>query len=266
MSRPTIGINNFLRDKSDDKNKNIKIDFVSKFYIIFEFLLGLNRISVISTKRIYYSVLNFYSVIIITAFVYVNSVSYKSKYSYLIIVDLVSVLICVPVYRLTSKKLFKFYQTLNEFDDKIGYNERTSKKILYTPALLILNITLTLIFFYLGAPSFEPLSTFNMLMVTLVHSVELHYQGHLLYLLIQRVNLMKKYYKFSFPINKKHDDVEVNSISNKNYIKEGRKKSYIEMHMRPDFYKKMIIVYNNLYEAIKWQVHNIILYFTKNIY
>lgn len=263
MSRPTIWINNFLRDKSDDKNKNIKIDFVSKFYIIFEFLLGLNRISVISSKIIYYSVLmNFYNVIIITAFVYVNYVSYnKSKYSYLIIVDLVSVLICVPVYRLTSKNLFKFYQTLNEFDDKIGYNERTSKKILYTPALLIINITLTLIFFYLGAPSFEPLSTFNMLMVTLVHSVELHYQGHLLYLLIQRVNLMKKYYKFSFPINKKHDDVEVNSISNKNYIKEGRKKSYNEMHMIPDFYKKMIIVNDNLYEAIKWQVH-IILYFT----
>lgn len=262
MSRPTIWTNNFLRDKSDDKNKNIKIDFVSEFYIIFEFLLGLNRISVISSKIIYYSVLmNFYNVIIITAFVYVNYVSYKSKYSYLIIVDLVSVLICVPVYRLTSKKLFKFYQTLNEFDDKIGYNERTSKKMLYTPALLILNITLTLIFFYLGAPSFEPLSTLNMLMVTLVHSVELHYQGHLLYVLIQRVNLMKKYYKFSFPINKKHDDVEVNSISNKNYIKEGRKKSYIE----PDFYKKMIIVNDNLYEAIKWQVR-IILYFTKNIY
>lgn len=263
-SKTVLWINNFVQERRnvDEEKDGIKIDLISKCYIITEFLLGTIRLNYFDLKKKYYVIpLYCYNLLLFMVMLYNIIRKYESTtFSNLILLDWFQYLICTVISISTSKKLRKFYKTLNEFDHEVGFVAKTSKESLYTIIQLIMTVINSFTLYFASQNLFEVHIFFNLLLIALV---ELHYQGHLFSLLIQRIKAMENCCKLAFLSNLPDKrqikvinyEVRCNSIENCiTSVTKPKNKSHIKIQKLTHYYNKLIIAYDCLYEAVKWQV------------
>lgn len=265
-SKTVLWINNFVQERRnvDEETNGIKIDLISKCYIITELLLGTFRLNYLDMKKKCYVIpLYCYNLLLFMVILYNIIIKYESTiFSNLILLDWFQYLICTVISISTSKKLRKFYKTLNKFDQEVGFVAKTSKESLYTIIQLIMTVIKSFTLYFASQNLIEVHNFFNVLIIALV---ELHYQGHLFSLLIQRIKAMENCCKLAFLSNPNlpnkrqikiiNYEVRCNSIENCiTPITKPKNKSHIKIQKLPHHYNKLLIVYNCLYEAVKWQV------------
>lgn len=220
------------------ENKNLSIDVLSKIYIIFELLIGLNRVNVFNTKRVIFKTLTcLYSVSII------GLLSYFIYFSKGNVISICMKLIQYIIYSIfgfaTRKKLEKFYNELKIFDKEVGSSPTITR-------CCVNNLLQTAFIMAFTLFTIHDKDLIQFAILFLMHVLENQYYGHLVLLLIQRLRLINWYVKSSLINTETVKLTEVEQFS-VNGIE-------IKMSRLMDFYVIIVNAYDLLKDSIKHQV------------
>lgn len=258
MATHTPMFNNFFRKKSKEKRVENKVDIISKIFAVLGICLGLNRLCFVGLKdkKLYSALLACYSIIFYFLIVY--RVYYRFQFHILHILLLPNAIQCVLCATLSfifREKLNDFYSELSSFDNENKFSPKASVQSVYNLVQYVFTVVFSVAISSLPENiGLTILYVIHLYAIRLLHSLEIHYFGHLISLLIPRLKLLSHNLKLFCPY--KHscgDSLEFN-IGNEltNHTKKGEA---MGLDKTMDSYGKIIEIYDLLYEAIKWQVH-----------
>ncbi|XP_059052638.1 uncharacterized protein LOC131847175 [Achroia grisella] len=254
MATPSVRVNTFLQWKEKPF-----IDKLSKFYIVAEMVLGLNRLPlVICNMRFFYLPLMIsYSLLLIVTIIFSTIYTYDTRYvAVVVVMNMCEYIFAIIFNFITWKRMQRFYIELSTFDAEVGCRPKVTRGSIGN---LVQTLILLLLFGVFYIMSFSMDNWNDLLLplvpVNLIHAMEVHYYGHLLSLLIPRLRLLN-YYAESTLSNDKAiaaPKVEEFVYFKYNNITNGQMKKLM------DLYHIIIKAYDYMVEAIKWQLLVIII-------
>lgn len=264
MSPPIPRINTFMNVTGKPN-----IDTISKFFIIVESLLGVNRLHILGLTKNKYTIFMFgvtMSIFAIEVFCYISNLHQVYFNPYYLIFDFITFFMCSTLAFIFKKKLINFYNELHKFDEDIGFeaNKTENRKNIQNISQMVIAIVLCLAL-YLASDLVNSIELLMILSVKIQQCIELHYYGHLLILITPRIKLLTNYIRFSYP-NKENIELEgIGKTAKKFQIFNSQIKNFskIEIKKLINLYNRIIIAFDFLYESMKWQV--CIIYFMKNL-
>lgn len=223
---PHVRVNNYI------KIENTPLDVLSKIFIIFEFLLGVNRLTVIGVHRVFFIIMTcLYSVSVIGLVSYITFVAIVNPF--LTYVKLTQYAIYTIFGFATRRKLREFYKELQNFDKEFG----SKPKIIRGCLKIVLQV-----FFLASSAFFFPIDKTIYVVIYLIHLLENQYYGYLLHLLIQRLRSINLCIKISLLSTEIEKSTEVENGNE------------IIMSKLMDFYYIIVNAYDLLTDVIKYQV------------
>ncbi|XP_064073643.1 uncharacterized protein LOC135193754 [Vanessa tameamea] len=263
MSPPSPRINTYM-----NVAKIPILDVYSKIFIIIELILGTNRLLILGIKKkVYVLLLLTYSLSIHIVLLYFVVHKYNEYIFQLIVVaDFIQYLMCNVLAFIFQEKFLNFYIELNKFDGDIGFIVRKAGNRKSIQNYFQIFVTIGLSFTFYGISNNFERNNIPMLILLpmkFLHCFELHYYGHMFILIIPRIKLIINYIRFSYPNEKNCEHEETSGRDEKlnNFKKQIKKYSKIDMKSLINYYNRIIIIFDYLYESIKWQV--LILFYMK---
>ncbi|RVE45806.1 hypothetical protein evm_009556 [Chilo suppressalis] len=247
MTSPNIKVNTFFKEKK----KTPFIDAQSKFFIIVESILGLNRTPLLfSKKRNLVVAISFgYCFLFKAALVYGT---YRKKELFVPqFLCFIEYGFCCLFSLITWKRMERYYSGLNMFDNEIGCRPHlVAASMRNLCCMLVFSISVGV--FYFLTDQFELSIDMNIMVMpmSLIHCLELFYYGQLLSLLIPRLGLINYYVESALSSG---ESVARPKLDEFGLFKEKHCKNR-EMSKLMDMYYIAIKAYDFLIDAIKWQL------------
>lgn len=254
MSPPKPRINTFLHRTSKPV-----VEPISKVFIIACLILGVNRLPLIGiTNTVCIIIFMFIYVSFVCVIFFYIVIQWISKplYEYIwlsvIIADYLQYLLCTILGCIFHKRLLNFYLNLNKFDTEIGVNVTKFgiRETVYNFLQLIVTVLQSVTLYCLGIQYGIFVNLILIFPMKLLNCFEMHYYGHLFSLMIPRLKAISDCMKSSY-LNIKSRKTSANSP---NEFGNNDVKPHLSMKKLMDFYNDIIIAYDWLNEAIKWQV------------
>ncbi|XP_053610568.1 uncharacterized protein LOC128675289 [Plodia interpunctella] len=254
MSTPaTVRVNTLMQCKEKPYT-----DPITKFYIVIESIIALNRLPLIFTKYVstYFPIAMIYSLIVICGLCYSYYGTHLNTENGATSMNHWEYMFCVGFGIATWKRLQRYYIELNKFDVEVGCRPKITTMSVRNTVINIITLFFVTVF-YVTSYYVDTLQTlwFHMLPVHYIHSLELHYYGHLLSLLATRLRLINYYTESSLSDIKMTTRPKVEEFVYFKYknVTNG------EMKKLMDLYHSIIMAYDFLVDAIKWQLLVIII-------
>lgn len=245
MSPPLVHINTFVQPQA-----KYTVDKVSKFFIICSFLLGVNRLPIISSKHVYTIPSIIYTFVLMCV---LNFFGFDSVSLSIMSLNLVLHILCSFLGMFFWKRMRLYYSELCKFDICIGCRPITaqgsSKLVIQT---CIINVLIALVFIVPNSLQILIKPVIYLLPMHAFVSFEVHYYGHLLNLLIPRLHLINYYMESSLTTTS--DKRESSVLKHVTLFKYYNKESNCQMKKIMDHYYIIVESYRYLIDAIKWQV------------
>lgn len=233
-TEPQVHFNNYI------KIKQTSLDVLSKFFIIFGCLLGINRLTVCGIRKLILKIASvFYSISVISFVGYITVIANGQDFTGW--VKLIQYAVYAFFGFATRKKLQKFYKELQNFDKQFGFTPKI------TPGTLKILPQLAFITVFSGSIIKREDLIFSVV-TNLVHILENQYYGHLLNVLIQRLRSINLSIKSSLS----NTEIEKSTVAKKFSINITGNEIQITKLM--DFYYIIVNAYDLLIDAIKYQV------------
>nr|WCC57945.1 gustatory receptor 19.2 [Papilio polytes] len=228
--------------------KKDKIDTISKTFIFIQMMLGVNRLRVFDKVKFAYSVIVLiYCVCFSLIFAYLVLNNKSILYvSYIIIVNVIAYFLNSILAFILSKKYRQFFDELNAFDTKVGLQYSICVSIiLNVVACCIIIAIYCLANLYLYFNSFATEKSLYMSFKHIVFVVELFSYGHMMLLLLQRLQYIKR----------TAISCLARSITRRGNANHREYEDTIEVEMRKLvlFYNDIIKAYDILNALIKYQ-------------
>ncbi|XP_072945012.1 uncharacterized protein [Epargyreus clarus] len=245
MSPPAVRVNTFVPTKES------KLDLVSKIIIVFELICGINRLPVFGRLKpvcLALSLAYSLSINIFIAYSTYNNLS-RGLGEFVRALKLWQYCMCAILGFAFRKRLREFYSGLIKFDKETDFRMENKEVIKSTVQIcLTVGFMIGFITFLYLAHVFKN-DYIELIIILLVSIIELHFFGHLLNLLVPRLRFMNHLMKQSL-CNRSGIHIVQNGLICPNKTK----KSTMDMKKLMDFYHRIIITFDILYEAIKWQM------------
>lgn len=237
----TVRVNTFVNNSS--------VDILSKIIIFTELALGLNRFSVLGKQKSIFVILTFVYAVLFKCVIVLITCLFDIRVfnSHLCIIKLVQYSFLCIFSQVATKRLRCYYDELEKFDTEVGCKPKTTWSSIRIVAQLGLVIIYIVAMLYIhpriGVSILVPLQFIN--------SIENHYYGHLLNLLIPRIRLIN----FNLESSLSNDKILKSSDENE-FIFYGKITTECRGRMSKfmDLYHVIIRAHSLLIHAIKWQV------------
>ncbi|CAH2092930.1 unnamed protein product [Euphydryas editha] len=254
MSPPVPRINTFINVTGKPK-----VDKISKFFILGEFLIGVNRLHIIGIRKFCFLFMTLcICVSISTSLIFKYAFTENDRFTHqYFMLEIFRFLMCSTLALIFQGKLINFYNELSKFDEDIGFeaNKTENRKNIQNYSLMLVAIVLSITLYLFSDLGFL-IDLLLFLPGKLQQCFELHYYGHLLILIIPRIKLLTNYISFSYPNKKNNELEEIGNFAKKYHIfnRQIRNFSKIEMKRLINLYNRIIIAFDFLYESTKWQI------------
>nr|WCC57728.1 gustatory receptor 19 [Papilio dardanus] len=230
--------------------KNTKIDTIGKIFIFIQLFLGISRLRVFDkVKYVFHIIVFIYYVCLYSMFCYWvikrQNVLYISQ---IISVNVIVYFINSFLAFLFCNKYCKFFDELNSFDMKVGLRSRISSSSLLNVLACCVIIAIYFVF-NITAYMLSYTSKVSMIMSIkhIVCAVELFNYGHLMTLLLHRLEYIKK------AVNSCIGNASNIHGGNQNRIEQSQNTTEEEIRRLVLFYYNVIKAYDILNAAIKYQ-------------
>nr|WCC58004.1 gustatory receptor 19 [Papilio xuthus] len=171
------------------------MDNITKIFIFIEIIFGVNRLRIFDKVKFVYSVIVFiYCICLSLTFGYLVSEKKSNLYiSHLIIVNVASYFINSILAFIFCKKYREFFEELKSFDNKIAFESRISSSSILNAVACCIILAIFSMFNLSGYyMAYVTEKTLYMTIKHTVFSLELFTYGHLMSLLLQRLQYIKK--------------------------------------------------------------------------
>ncbi|XP_026756388.3 uncharacterized protein LOC113516208 [Galleria mellonella] len=198
-----------------------------------------------------------YSLFLIISIISSTIYTYDTRYvAVVVVMNMCEYIFSIIFNFITWRRMQRFYCELSKFDAEVGCRPKVTRGSIGNLVQMLILLILYVVF-YIISFSMDNLNDLllPLVPVNLIHALEVHYYGHLLSLLIPRLNLLN-YYAESSLSNEKAivaPKVEEFVYFKYNNITNGQMKKLM------DLYHIVIKAYDFMVEAIKWQLLVIII-------
>ncbi|CAK1555759.1 unnamed protein product [Leptosia nina] len=249
MSKPAVLVNTFVREKP----LGYCVDPVSKFFIIVETLLGLNRLLLVGKLKTVCVLLGYgYSALMVVLFNYMTfDYDLWEKFPVATTIDIMSFLLCVVISSVLWKRVRNYYIELSLFDAEVMCEVKLSRRSIGNLVQSLLSLMCLLGFFLISFTVPNSLAWLGAIVMPMkvLHTVDFHFTGHLLSLLVPRLQLINYFLEDLYP----QDEICKRCRLDKAIKINTRQKREISMIV--DYYNRIIKAYDILNDAIKWQLN-----------
>nr|WCC57782.1 gustatory receptor 17 [Papilio glaucus] len=249
MSVPSIRVNNYVgKDK-------YSFEVLTKMYIIFGWLIGTNRLSVIWDRS--FKIAGFcYTLVfncLLLYFIVINT-----NGDMMIVLNVMQYYFCLLCAIVCSKTLQSFYYEMFKVDQeiKLNYSLSLNCKVNFIQCVCLILYTVmynTVLNIIEGVVYLSP----DLMFVLTNYILECHYYGHLFGLLQTRISSIRILLSYSYPINNNeiHCPVEKEFVIYKTGNVELQNEKFImDIRKLMHLYYAIVKAYDFLNAAIRWQL------------
>lgn len=244
MVLPTVRRNTFV--KLEEK---IYVDNVSKVFVYCELLLGVNRLPVITSKRILIALFYVYSLFVNVLLCYA-AMDFKFGNNRTVVIRATRAIqyeISVVLSLFTWKTFRCFYKEIEKFDNEAGCRPKFSRTSL---KLLVLFGIVALISLYL-----LPFDRAYIIPLHIVSTCEHFYFSYLVDLIITRMRLLNYYLECATSNATTNSSPKITEFSF--FENDSRRFYFPNMGEMMELYQIIINAHKFLVDAVKWQVRYI---------
>nr|WCC57828.1 gustatory receptor 17 [Papilio machaon] len=247
MTAPSILVNTYLR------NNDYSFDVLSEIYIVFGWMIGMNRLPVIWSLNRYVNIASFcYTLVFNFCLLYIIYFCYPgASKDILFILNVLLYFICLVFAIVFQKTLKNFYKGLFKIDKETKFKYCTSLncKINFIQCFCLILFTViynTISNVIDGMISLMP----GIIIVHINYILETNYYGHLFGILQSRLLLIRSLLILNYPTNRNnmysYKEIEFGDNNNENCKMDIRKLMRV--------YYEIVKTYDLLNAAIKWQL------------
>nr|WCC58002.1 gustatory receptor 17 [Papilio xuthus] len=251
MPAPSILVNTYLYN---DYNS---FDILSKIYIVFGWVIGMNRLHVIWDQNRYVKIASFcYTLIFNCCLLHIIFFRYLNESKdILVIFNVILYFVCFLFAIVFRKTLKNFYKGLFKIDKETNFKYSTSFNCKFNFVLCFCLIIFTLIYNIIsyiidGMISLMP----GIIIVHVNYILECNYYGHLFGILQSRLVLIRRLLILNYPTNRNKIYFDNEFRDHKNCVKSQYQNCKMDIKKLMHLYYEIVKAYDFFNAAIKWQL------------
>nr|WCC58005.1 gustatory receptor 20 [Papilio xuthus] len=211
MPSKIILVKNLQPNKNKTESPNI--DLISKMFIIFLSFMGWNRCGVFKINNIISKLIFIYCIILNVTLCYVIFWPTNIYLDCVKFVNIIGFTSCSLLSYMFTNNIYAFFEDINIFNLNINYNTKIGKSSIHNASFCVTYIMFVCITYIILILLDSSNLVLCLAFIHIVFNVELFYYGHLLSILLLRVQLLRKMLSTYFlDGNSKYEKRELNDI------------------------------------------------------